>query len=97
MKKIVNFPLRFKNPVFWAQVLLAVLVPILTYFGLTVQDMTSWAIVGETLLKAISNPYVIALVVISVFNAINDPTTPGIKDSTRARGYTMLGGGETTA
>ena len=72
---------------FIAQLLLAILTPILAYAGLTVQDMTTWQAIGNLLLGAISNPYVIGLVVISVFNALNDPTTTGITDSAKALTY----------
>ena len=83
----INWKVRFKNPVFIAQLLLAILTPILAYAGLTVQDMTTWQAIGNLLLGAISNPYVIGLVVISVFNALNDPTTTGITDSAKALTY----------
>lgn len=84
----INIPVRLKNPVFWAQIGLAVFTPILAYFGLTGADMTRWDILGQTLLNAVSNPYVCALVAVSVWNAINDPTTGGLGDSTRALTYT---------
>lgn len=83
----INWKVRFKNPVFIAQLLLAILTPILAYAGLTVQDMTTWQAIGDLLLGAISNPYVIGLVVISVWNALNDPTTTGITDSAKALTY----------
>lgn len=83
----INWKVRFKNPVFIAQLLLAILTPILAYAGLTVQDMTTWQAIGNLLLGAISNPYVIGLVVISVWNALNDPTTTGITDSAKALTY----------
>ena len=83
----INWKVRFKNPVFIAQLILAILMPILSYAGLTVQDMTTWQAIGDLLLGAISNPYVIGLVVISVFNALNDPTTTGITDSAKALTY----------
>lgn len=82
-----NWEVRLKNPVFWGQVLLAVLVTILSYFGLKAEDMYSWAILGQTLLDAVKNPYVIALVIVSVWNAINDPTTAGVTDSKTALTY----------
>lgn len=83
----INFPVRFKNPVFWAQVALAIITPILAYFGLTGADITSWALLGNTLLNAVSNPYVCFLVIVSLWNAINDPTTKGIGDSVQALTY----------
>lgn len=83
----INWKVRFKNPVFIAQLLLAILTPILAYAGLTVQDMTTWQAIGNLLLGAISNPYVIGLVIVSVWNALNDPTTTGITDSSKALTY----------
>lgn len=84
---MINYRVRFKNPVFIAQLILAVLTPILAYAGLTMQDLTTWKALGELLIGAISNPYVLGLVVVSVFNAVTDPTTAGIKDSERAMTY----------
>ena len=82
-----NWKVRFKNPVFYIQLILAVLTPILAYMGLTVQDLTTWSALGNVLLKAVSNPYILALVIVSVWNAVNDPTTTGISDSTKAMEY----------
>ena len=83
----MNFKIRFKNPIFIIQLLLAILTPILAYTGLTVQDITSWSILGKITLEAICNPYVLGLVAVSVWNALNDPTTTGIKDSDLAMTY----------
>lgn len=83
----MNLKVRFKNPVFIAQLILAILTPILAYAGLTVQDLTSWQALGEILLGAIRNPYVLGLIVVSVWNALNDPTTAGVTDSTQAMTY----------
>ena len=83
----INWKVRIKNPVFWVQVAIAVILPILTYFGLTWEDMTSWAAIGNLLLQAVKNPVVIAAVLASVWNAVNDPTTAGLKDSQRAMAY----------
>lgn len=83
----MNLKVRFRNPVFWAQMIMAVLMPILAYAGLTAQDIATWGKLGELLLGAISNPYVLGLVVVSVWNALNDPTTSGLSDSARARSY----------
>lgn len=83
----MNLKVRFKNPVFIAQFILAILTPILAYAGLTVQDLTSWAALGDILLEAIKNPYVLGLIIISVWNALNDPTTAGVTDSEQAMTY----------
>ena len=84
---MINFKVRFRNPIFIAQLILAVLTPILAYAGLTMQDLTTWGALGQLLLGAISNPYVLGLVIVSVFNAVTDPTTSGINDSERAMTY----------
>lgn len=90
----MNFKVRLKNPVFIAQVLLAIMTPVLAYAGLTFQDMTSWKALGSLLLDAIKNPYVLTMVAVSIFNAINDPTTAGLKDSDQAMTYTKPKEGE---
>lgn len=84
----MNWKVRFKNPLFIAQMILAVLTPILAYAGLTVKDLTTWQALGDLLIGALSNPYVLGLVVVSVFNAVTDPTTSGVKDSEKALTYT---------
>ena len=89
MKKI-NWKLSFSNPMFIAQLVLSVLVPILSYIGLTVEDLTTWGKLFEVLVQAVSNPYCLALVLISVYNTIVDPTTKGIGDSEHALNKTEL-------
>lgn len=84
----MNWKVRFKNPLFIAQMILAVLTPILAYAGLTVKDLTTWQALGDLLMSALSNPYVLGLVVVSVFNAVTDPTTSGVADSEQALTYT---------
>lgn len=84
----MNWKVRFKNPLFIAQMILAVLTPILAYAGLTVKDLTTWQALGDLLISALSNPYVLGLVVVSVFNAVTDPTTSGVADSEQALTYT---------
>ena len=83
----MNFKVRFRNPVFIAQFILAILTPILAYAGLTLQDLTSWGALAGILIGAIKNPYVLGLIVISVWNALNDPTTAGLTDSKQAMTY----------
>lgn len=83
----INFKVRFKNPIFIAQLLLAIFTPILAYAGLTAQDLTSWKALFELIIGAVSNPYVLGLVVVSVWNALNDPTTSGVSDSPNALTY----------
>lgn len=84
----LNLKVRLKNPVFLAQLGMSILMPILTYMGLTVQDLTTWQTIGNALFEAVKNPYVLGLVIVSVWNAVNDPTTKGLGDSVNAMTYT---------
>lgn len=83
----INLKVRFKNPLFIAQLVMAILLPILSYLGLTVEDMTSWTVLGQTLFEAVKNPYVLGLIIVSVWNAVTDPTTSGLGDSETALTY----------
>lgn len=83
----INWKVRFANPEFYAQLALAIFVPILAYFGLNWEDMTTWAAIGNLFVQAVQNPVVVLSVVVSVYNAIIDPTTKGIGDSARALTY----------
>ena len=84
----INWKVRIKNPVFWANIALAIFLPILAQLGMSWEDVTTWAALGGLLLSAVQNPVIVAAVLVSVWNAINDPTTAGISDSTQAMTYT---------
>lgn len=83
----INWKVRKENIVFIAQIVVSIFAPILAYFGMNFEDLTSWAAIGTLLWQAIQNPVVVLSVAISVFNAITDPTTKGIGDSERALTY----------
>ena len=83
----INWKVRFKNPVFIVQILAAVFLPMLAYFGFKWEDMTSWGAILNVLMGAVKNPVVVVAVIVSAWNAINDPTTKGLFDSEQARAY----------
>ena len=83
----INWKVRANNPQFWFQIFLAIAVPIGTYFGVTGKDITSWNVLFGLIGQAVSNPYVIAMVAVSVYNAVNDPSTKGIQDGENALEY----------
>ena len=85
---MINWKIRLKNPMFWAQLVLSVIMPMLAYLGLTAEDLSSWERLADVLMRAISSPNIIGLVLVSVYNAITDPTTTGFSDSKRALTYT---------
>ncbi len=87
----INWKVRIKQPTWWIGIISVVLSPILTYFGLTYQDLTTWQSLGEIFSQFISNPYLIGVVIVALLGALGvtvDPTTIGIGDSIRALGYT---------
>lgn len=83
----INWKVRLKNPVFWVQVAVAVVLPILAHLGLKWEDMTTWAALGGVLLDAVKNPVIVVAVIVSVWNAVIDPTTAGVGDSSLALTY----------
>lgn len=83
----INWKVRFKNPTFWVQVAIAIVVPILAYLGMSWDEMTTWSALGGIFVEAVKNPVIIVSVIVSVWNAINDPTTSGLSDSTQAMSY----------
>ena len=86
----VNWSIRFntKNKAFLYRVALAIALPILTYFGINFQDLTSWDAVFSLFGKFVSNPYLVGLTIVNILNIIPDPTTKGLGDSERALSYT---------
>lgn len=84
----INWKVRFANPEFWKQLALAVFVPLLAYYGMNWADMTTWVSIWNLFVQAVQNPVVVLSVVVSVYNAIIDPTTKGIGDSAQALTYT---------
>ena len=84
----INLKVRAKNPVFWAQIAVAVITPVLVGLGVQWEDMTSWVALGDALYKAVLNPVIVVSIIVSVWTAITDPTTSGISDSSQAMTYT---------
>ncbi len=83
----INWTVRIKNPVFWANIAVAVFLPILAHMGLNWEDLTTWSALGDVLIGAVQNPVIVVAVIVSVWNAINDPTTAGLSDSALAMTY----------
>lgn len=83
----INWKVRIKNPVFWAQIAIAIIAPILASLGLQWTDITSWATLVDLLGQAVSSPVILVAVAVSVWGVINDPTTSGLADSRRALTY----------
>ena len=39
---MINWKVRFKNPIFYMQILVATVTPIFAYMGITASEITSW-------------------------------------------------------
>ena len=83
----INWKIRFKNPVFWANLAVAIFLQMLAALGLRWEDVTSWAALGNVLLQAVQNPVIVVSVIVSIWNLIGDPTTTGLSDSANAMKY----------
>lgn len=83
----MHWKVRIKNPVFWVQIILGAVATALAYAGLTAADMTSWPALWEVVKNTFTNPYCLFLIASNIWSALNDPTTSGLTDSDRAKGY----------
>ena len=77
---MINFKARIKNPAFWISIVIAFFSPILAYMGITLESISSWQKLWQVVLEALKNPYVVALICVSIYNTIIDPTTKGFGD-----------------
>lgn len=85
---MINLKVRFKNPIFWIQVIGGIVLAALAYNGLQPQDLTTWQGVFNLFKGIVSNPYLLVLCLYNAWSAINDPTTSGVSDSAKALEYT---------
>lgn len=83
----INWTVRVNNPMWWAQVVCAIVLPLIIGVGAEWTDMTSWSTLASTLLQAIQNPVVVVSMITSLWTAVTDPTTKGVGDSTQAMTY----------
>ena len=52
----INWKVRLCNPIFWAEVAAAVVLPILAQLGLSWEDMDTWAALWGALTAAVESP-----------------------------------------
>lgn len=78
--KTFDLKTRFKNPIFWVNNFLAIVMPMLAYYGMTAKDFTTWNSVFQVFFEAIKNPYVLGLCFVSLWNNTINPLTKGILD-----------------
>ena len=84
----INWKVRAKNPVFWVNIALSIITPILAYLGISWESITTWYALYDIFVQAVSNPVIIVAVIVSVYTTLIDPTTKGLSDSEQAMTYT---------
>lgn len=77
----INWTIRKQNPMFYVQLVLSVFVPVLAYLGINWSDVTTWDTFFQVILSAVSNPYCLSIVAVSIFNTIVDTSSYGVSDS----------------
>ena len=83
----INWKVRFKNPIWWAGVAAAIILPMVAAVGMQWEDMTTWGALFDVVRAAFVNPVTLVAVIVSLWNTITDPTTKGLGDSTLAMTY----------
>lgn len=83
----INLKVRFKNPVFWVDLIATVMLTIMAHLSGDWSEMTTWGAIFSLLHQAIQNPVVVFAVLAAVWNAVYDPTTAGLSDSAQAMTY----------
>ena len=83
----INWTVRFKNPQFWISIVLSVLVPPFVFAGIEFNQVNSWPQFFGVLGSGFANPYVVLMIIVSLYNSITDKTTKGFGDSYIAKQY----------
>lgn len=65
---------KIKNPKFWAQIIVSIFIPILSTLGINWDEVTTWNCFFNLLIEGVSNPVVVVAIIVSVWNAIYNPT-----------------------
>lgn len=83
----INWTVRSKHPQFWISIVLSVLVPPFVFAGIEFNQVNSWPQSFGVLGSGFANPYVVLMIVVSLYNSITDKTTKGFGDSYIAKQY----------
>ena len=83
----INWKVRVRNPQFWLSVVLSFIVPPLAYAGIEFNEVTTWGKFFNVLGSGFANPYVVAMIIVSLYNSIVDKTTRGFGDTKIAKQY----------
>lgn len=85
----INWKIRFtrKNMLFLIRFIGALFVPVLAYMGIRYDDLTSWPMIWDIMIRFFSNPFLFVLTIVNAINILPDPTTVGLSDSKRALNF----------
>lgn len=76
----IDWKIRLKNHIFIINMFISVIIPLLTYYGVSPEELDSWQDIGKLIMHAIKNPYILFTSIALIWNNIIDPTTKGIND-----------------
>lgn len=79
----INWKTRLLNPYFWFGLIAVILAAV----GVSAESLTSWDVLYSQILTVMSNPFQIGCIAVALVGYLNDPTTSGLSDSTRALSY----------
>lgn len=77
----INLKVRLRNPQFIVRLIASIVLPALAFVGFSIEDLTSWNLVGEALLELLKSPIAIGIILLNIANIFPDPTKSGIADS----------------
>lgn len=70
---------KLKDPIFIFNTFLAIATPIYTYYNVSTVELDTWKEVYDLFIKAIHNPYVISLSLVSLWNNWYVPNSKNTK------------------
>ena len=77
----INLKVRLRNPQFIVRLIASIVLPALAFVGFSIEDLTSWNLVGEALLELLKSPIAIGIIILNIINIVPDPTKTGLTDS----------------
>ena len=77
----INLKVRLRNPQFIVRLVASIVLPALAFVGFSIEDLTSWNLVGEALLELLKSPIAIGIIILNIINIVPDPTKTGLTDS----------------
>lgn len=76
----INWIVRAQNPVWWSKIALSVLGIPVASAGLEFNQITDWGTFFNVLGEAYANPFIVLMIIISLFNSITENTSKGFGD-----------------